>query len=135
MMHIGIQMRYESDINAMVIRMPELITLAALQEWRKNFLSALDTKIIPPKVSLLIDTNTHHFESVQCLKLLRHLLSNEINYRLSAVAFVQPEKYRRPEIAGAGEGYFDNFADAHSWLQKNHGVNSAAGGAPLSQAH
>ncbi len=104
--------------------MPEHITLELLKGWRKNFLLTLEKKIIRKNMALLIDTNKHQFESIACLKLLRDLISNEVIHRLSSVAFVQPRKYRIPEIPSSTEGYFDNFEDAYSWLQQDQGTNS-----------
>ncbi len=69
-------------------------------------------------MALLLDTNKHQFESIECLKFLRDLISNEVIHRLSSVAFVQPREYRTPEVPSSTEGYFDNFEDAYTWLQQ-----------------
>jgi len=112
---------YDDEICAFVVRMPEYIIFKELKQWRTEFLASLDKRVEHEKVALLIDTNTHQFESIACLKLLRDLFSNKskIKHYISKVAFVQPREYREPGIRSLNEGYFSCFEDAYCWLQKS----------------
>lgn len=98
--------------------MPEYITLNELYRWKKEFLGLLYTRAGNEKIALLVDMNTHQFESVECLKLLRNLFSNELKAKdyISKVAFVAPAQYREPEIVSSTEAYFSHFEEAHDWL-------------------
>ena len=115
-----IEMKFDSEINAFIVSMPELITHSALKIWNKEFLKLLCERASNEKAALLLDTNKHDFESIECLKLLRELLSNERQVResISKVAFVQPRQYREPEIISPVEAYFSQFEEAHNWIRQ-----------------
>ena len=115
-----IDTNYDDEISAFVARMPEYITFKELKQWRTEFLASLDKIVGHERVALLINTNTHQFESITCLKLLRDLLSSEpqVKHCISRVAFVQPRQYREPSIWSSNEGYFSCFKDAYCWLQR-----------------
>ena len=113
-----IETKFDQKINAFIVLMPEYITLNLLNLWSKEFLKSLCKQAVNDKVSLLVDTNKHQFESIECLKLLRNFLTNkkQVRNNISNVAFVQPKQYRKPEIVSPKEAYFSNFEDAHNWL-------------------
>jgi hypothetical protein len=115
-----IHTKFDQEINAFIILMPEYITPNELSIWSKKFLKLLRKWAEKKKVKLLVDTNRHQFESIECLKLLRNLLSNDwqVQNSISKVAFVQPRQYRKPEIISPAEAYFSNFEDAHIWLRQ-----------------
>jgi Ulp1 family protease len=70
----------------------------------------------------LLDTNTHDFESIECLKWLNDFFRKELNIAatIRRVAFVQPKKYRNPEIINASVAYFEKVKDAREWLKRVH---------------
>jgi len=114
---MSINTTFEHDIHTFIVRMPENITLETLNFWGRKFLQSLTKN---EKSALLLDTNKHQFESIECLKLLREILSNEkIKNNISKFAFVQPRHYREPNIINEKERYFNNFEDAYCWLQNN----------------
>ena len=115
---MNINTTFEKDINAFVVCMPENITLKVLKLWKKEFLQSLTEGERSKKSGLLLDTNKHQFESIECLKLLRNILSNkQTKQYISTFACIQPIQYRKPNIVSSEEGYFANFEDAYSWLQ------------------
>lgn len=120
MMPHHIETTFEKELNAIIVYMPELITLSALECWREQLLKLLTKLDQNGKVALLLDTNRHDFESVECLKLLRELLSNEPRVRenISRVAFVQPGHYKEPEIVSPTEAYFSQRKEACEWLKQ-----------------
>ena len=115
-----INTKFNNEINAFIVLMPEYITLNELHRWKKEFLKSLYERAGNEKVALLMDMNTHQFESIESLKLLRNLLSNELKFKnnISKVAFVQPRQYRVHEITSPTEAYFSHFEEAHNWLKQ-----------------
>lgn len=112
-----IDTRYDDKIDAFIVQVPEFIALKELKQWKAEFLSYLSKIEGPAKAALLIDTNTHQFESIECLKLLRELFSEpRLKQCISKSAFVGPSQYREAEIVSSSEGYFSNLADAYRWL-------------------
>ena len=122
-----IETTFDNDVNAFIVRMPDHIALEELNHWRKEFLLSLGEGVGDDKAALLLDTNKHQFESIECLKLLRELLSNErqIKHCISRVAFVQPRHYREPEVSSSTEAYFSSFEDAYHWLRE--GLHKGSG--------
>lgn len=110
---------FDTSINAYIVRMPEYITLEVLNLWKKEFLLSLDERK-SEKSALLLDTNRHQFESIECLKLLKDLLSNEsrIKHCISRFAGVGPKQYREPEVISSREVYFSRFEEAYLWLKQ-----------------
>lgn len=118
-----IQTKFDREINAFIVSMPEFITLEALKAWNREFLTLLCDRTGSEKAALLLDTNRHAFESAACLKLLRDLLANhrQISTNISRVAFVQPGQYREPGIVSPVEAYFSQFREAYNWLKQSSG--------------
>lgn len=114
-----IQTRFDSRLDAFVVNFPEFVTLNGLREWGEVFLLELESH--SNEVALLLDTNQHNFESVECLKWLRTFLMDDpiIESTIYRVAFVQPTEYRPPEVVSDGEAYFPNTKEAQRWLQSN----------------
>jgi len=119
-MNNNIQVSYDKNINGYVVKMPEFVSLITIEEWRNKF--ALYLKFLPlsQKFAMLIDTNKHEFESIQCLKSLRDFFTAnaEVQSKCVKVAFVQPKSYMEPCIKSEIEGYFENFEEAYKWLEK-----------------
>ncbi|NOZ51975.1 MAG: hypothetical protein GXP08_02345 [Gammaproteobacteria bacterium] len=71
-------------------------------------------------IVMLMDTNQHHFESVQCLKSLRDFFSTSpvIQSNGVKVAFVQPENVMQPHVKSASDAYFTDYDKAYQWLEK-----------------
>ncbi len=116
---MDVQTTFDDSINVFIVSMPSYIDLEELNIWSQHFLKNLEKRA--EKVGLLLDTNLHEFESVECLKFLRQFLAKEslIKSRISRVAFVQPLKYRQPEIVSDIEAYFSNVEEAHKWLNSD----------------
>ena len=95
---------FREDINTIIIRMPEKISLALLQQWKNELLDLLENEK-RQGLSLLMDTNTHNFESIDCLKFFRDLLLNNsvVKKYIIRAAFVTPKKFRQPEIVSIPE--------------------------------
>jgi len=115
-----IDTRHASEIRALIVRMPALITLNMLNDWSAQLLYMLNECAEGEKITLLLDMNTHNFESIECLKYLREFLScnQQIKNIVSRAAFVQPEQYRKPEIVSSEEAYFSKFEDAYYWIKQ-----------------
>ena len=113
-----IEMTFDYEIQAFVISMPEFVTFSVLELWRVEFLRVLCVRPPGDRVALLLDSRQHNFESIQCLKLLRDVLSNEpqVTQRISTFAFVAPAQYRAPGIVSPMEAYFARVDEARKWL-------------------
>lgn len=112
--------RYDGKLGAIIVRMPEKVSLSMLEYWQEEFRDLVTQQAVDKNVALLLDTNKHLFESIECLKLIRNLLSNDPQLKkyISRVAFVSPRQYKEPEVISHKEGYFDKFDDAYYWLQR-----------------
>ena len=119
-MRQNIQTRFDESINGYVVSMPELISFEAINEWRESINKELKSLQNNQKVVILIDTNKHQFESIQCLKSIRELFTNNEVIQSNGVkaAFVQPQSYMEPHIKSESEAYFDNVSSAFKWLQE-----------------
>ena len=113
----NISMKYDTDLNAFIVRMPAEIFFDQLRDWRKQVFISLESGSVPDKFSILLDTNLHRFESIDCLRLIRHLLSNEIIHRIAFAAFVKPANVPVPESEHPQERYFDDYESAYAWLE------------------
>ncbi len=117
-MNMQINTTFDNNINSIIVRMPEEITFEILKLWEEELLELISKIEENEDISLLIDTNKHNFKSIECLKLLREILSNaHTKYSFSKFAFIQPRQHREPNIINSKEGYFINFEDAYCWLQ------------------
>lgn len=112
-----IQTRFDADLNAFIVEFPAFVTLETLHDWGKVFISELQNH--DGGVALVINTNQHNFESVECLRWLRTFLAGEpiISSSVSRAAFIQPSEYRRPEVVSDVEAYFSSMNEAYRWLQ------------------
>lgn len=61
--------KYDDEIEAFVVRMPDYITYENIERWLSEFSKILDNIDACEKTAVLIDTNQHQFESIGCLKL------------------------------------------------------------------
>jgi hypothetical protein len=103
------------EADCFVVTFPERITLESMKRWGVDFKNKLNGKT---GLSLLLDTNSHNFESVECLKWLRVFLTQEqvLTQAINKVAFVQPENYRVSEVISDSEAYFNDLDSARKWL-------------------
>lgn len=119
-MQHNIQTKFDESINGYVVSMPELISYEAIEEWKESI--GVDLKLLPndQKVIILVDTNMHQFESIQCLKSIREFFINNEVIQTNGVkaAFVQPKNHMEPHIKSEFEAYFDNRSSAFKWLQE-----------------
>lgn len=113
-----IQTQFDVELRCFVVTLPEFVTLRALKCWEQGFLQALEDQ--SSKVGLLFDSNSHNFESIECLKWLKAFFTEEegIGSQVDRVAFVQPAQYRVAEVVSDQEAYFVNIQDARNWLQR-----------------
>ncbi len=109
-------MDFDTNINAYVVSLPDYVYLKELKEWGLQFLMQLEDR--GEIASLLFDTNQHIFESVECLKYLRDLLSKNLITKeyISRTAFVQPLETVQAHIVSDREAYFSNIEEALAWL-------------------
>lgn len=116
----GIQVKFDEKLKGYIVSMPDFISLGAIEEWKDRFDN--DFKSIPTgqDVMLLIDSNQHQFESIQCLKSLREFFANNsvIQTNNVKVAFVQPANFVEPQIKSEREAYFESFEEAYEWLRE-----------------
>lgn len=86
-----------------------------MKSWGVEFKNKLNGK---SGLCLLLDTNSHDFESVECLKWLREFLTQEkvLTQAIIKVAFVQPETYRASEVISDSVAYFNDSDSARKWL-------------------
>jgi hypothetical protein len=115
-----IRTEFDANINSYMVTFPSFVTLEALQIWGAAFSVELGRQ--SGLSDLLLDTNTHDFESIECLKWLNDFFRKELNIAatIRRVAFVQPKKYRNPEIINASVAYFEKVKDAREWLKRVH---------------
>ncbi len=107
---------YHPVIESYLVRLPDRVTLHALQQWGAAFMQELEGQAGP--VGLLFDTHTHNFESIDCLRWLKAFFTETLaaESSIDRVAFVQPLAYRQPEVVSASEAYFATAQDAQAWL-------------------
>ena len=119
-MNSSIHISYDDTMKGYVIKMPETASLEDIESWRNEFSTELKSLTSNQKFVILIDTNRHDFESIQCLKSIREFLTDNENIKSKCmkVGFVQPEKYMEPHIKSEYEGYFESFDDAYTWLKR-----------------
>jgi len=115
-----IQTQFDEKINGYVVSMPEYISLEAIEEWKKSMSYDFESLSEGQQAVILMDTNMHQFESIQCLKSIREFFVTNpvVQSNGVTVAFVQPNEYIKPHIKSVNEAYFDNCSDAFKWLQE-----------------
>lgn len=116
-----IKIQFDNDIQAYIVLMPEYTSFDSLHSWAEEFVGLLRERKPQEQVALLLDTNTHNFESIECLKFMREFLSNksEIIRHISRAAFVAPKGFREEGVVSTKEAYFSNYEDAWQWLSRN----------------
>jgi len=119
-----IQVRFDERISGYVISMPEFICLNAIEQWIDEFGKELSTLPQGSRITLLIDTNLHQFESIQCLKRIRAFLTTNkqvVNASHVVVAFIAPASHIEAHIKSESEAYFETRSDAYRWLEGMNG--------------
>ena len=114
-----IESKYDEEIRTYTVFFPEHVTFENLSNWKIKFQEKLDTRLRPRSEALLLNSNIHDFESIECLKYLREALTHFANLEngIHKIAFVQPAQYREPEIISKNEAYFVNTEEAKLWLR------------------
>ena len=114
----SIQVKFDEKLKGYIVSMPDFISLGAIEEWKARFENNLKSIPAGQKAMLLIDTNQHQFESIQCLKSLREFFDNNsvIQSNDVKVAFVQPVNFVEPQIKSEREAYFESLEEAYKWL-------------------
>lgn len=115
-----IKTTYDHDSGAFIVRLPEYTTFAELEFWGENFQRIVLKQENNHKSGLVLDTNSHNFESVACLKFLQNFLKKmtQLDRGINKIAFVQPIQYRQPQIVSSNEAYFSTFEDAYQWIRQ-----------------
>ncbi len=115
-----IEINFDKRINGYVVTMPDFVTIGMIEEWKDRFDQELKTIHNSNYFALLVDTNNHNFESIQCLKSLREYFTDNsvLKSSFSRVAFVTPANFMAPTIKSEVEAYFDNFEQAYIWLEE-----------------
>ena len=115
-----IEFNFDKRINGYVVTMPDYVTSEMIEEWKDRFDQGLETIRSSNKFALIFDNNKHHFESIQCLKILREYLTDNkvLKSGFSRTALVAPAKFMTPHIKSEVEAYFDNLERAYKWLEK-----------------
>ena len=110
---------YDEELQAFTVSFPEYICHESLNAWKNVFLEVLKTRMTVKPERLLLNLNKHEFESIECLKFLREILTQitSIENGIYKIAFVQPSHHRKPGIVSENEAYFVNIEDAKSWLK------------------
>lgn len=113
----AIYTEYDCTIKAYVVSVPDEVSLSALEAWGTDFIRTLNEQS-GGKSGLLLDTNTHNFESIDCLRWLKNFLTLEhsVKSSINRVAFVQSAQYRKEEVVSDVEAYFRAVQDARQWL-------------------
>ena len=116
----NIRVSFDKKINGYIISMPEFISLNSIEEWKNKIDLELKSLPLNQKVVMLIDTNKHEFESIQCLKSLREFFTSNavIQFNIVKVAFVRPKSYGEPHIKSEFEAYFESVEEAYKWLER-----------------
>ena len=113
----NINSKYNKDLNILIVTLPDYIKIHDLNIWKSEFIATLSHS--EDQTALLIDTNLHDFESIECLKLLRQLFDEPIvKEKIKKTAFVSPEKYKKAELTSVIEAYFESLDKAYNWLKK-----------------
>ncbi len=114
-----IESKYDDELEAYLVSFPERISYEALSKWGIEFQKILDSGEHQKPVALLLDTNKHDFESIECLKLLREILTqfSKMNKGIYKIAFVRPVDYGKPGVVDLNEAYFSSVEKAKSWLK------------------
>ena len=118
-MSAEITTKYDDEIEAYVVRMPDYITYNNIERWLSEFSEILASIDACEKTAVLIDTNLHQFESIGCLKLWKEAsFKTPFFGRTFKIATVQPRHYRKPEVVSSDEAHFSDFEDAYKWLSQ-----------------
>ena len=105
----------KKELDYYLVTFPIYITLESLKNWGAEIKLEFEKG---DGFGMLIDTNTHNFESIECLSWLRRFLSDLVdNQCITMIAFVQPETYRAPEVISDQEAYSSNSDSAKQWLK------------------
>lgn len=106
---------FKKEIDCYLVTFPDYITLECLKNWGGKIKTEFEKSF---SFGMLIDTSTHNFESIECLKWLRQFLSDLVSKKcITIIAFIQPEAYREPEVVSDKEAYFSNIDSAKKWLK------------------
>lgn len=113
-----IESKYDEAMGAYLVSFPEHVTYEALSKWGVEFQEILVSRGQQKPEALLLDSNKHDFETIECLKFLREILTQFANMKngICKIAFVQPTNYRKPEVVSLSEAYFASAEEAKSWL-------------------
>jgi hypothetical protein len=114
----GIESKYDEAMGAYLVSFPEHVSYEALSKWSIEFQEMLVSRGHQKPEALLLDSNKHDFESIECLKFLREILTQLASMKngICKIAFVQPANYRKSEVVDFNEAYFSSSEEAKSWL-------------------
>lgn len=104
--------------NGFKVVLKDVITEIDLLNWKESFLEKVENLVIE-NYCILLDSNSHNFESIECMKLLRDILIEltAAAKPLKTVAFVRALQYGPTKITSRSEAYFNSCKEALEWLQ------------------
>jgi hypothetical protein len=113
-----ISTNYDRHLDCVIVRFPDYVTERQIRSWIPDFLNILEVNELKES-DLLLDTNRHNFENIQCLMLLRETLTTEpaVQHAIRRAAFVQPPSVREPIVVSDAEAYFCEVKDAQAALR------------------
>lgn len=102
-----ISTKYEKHLDCVVVRFPKHVTESQIRKWKPEFLEVLIQNELVAS-DLLLDTNRHDFENINCLRLLHETLTGDpvVRQALTRVAFVQPLSVREPTVVSRQKHIF-----------------------------
>ena len=123
-----IEISFNEEINGYIIQLPDFVELDMLKNAKFRLEKLLLESPRKTSFSVLLDTGAHEFESIECLKYLRGLLSiKPLVDNCRIFASVAPESYSQAEFKSGTEASFNEYSLAYSWLKNSHASNADNG--------
>ena len=117
-MKTRVKVSFDKDIEGIVVRLPHMVTLDEMKEVNIEFTKLLSNLKKNEKFSLLFDTGSHEFETIEALKFARKILTVETVLKsCKKFASVAPDSYIKSEIKSEQEATFSEYEEAYSWLK------------------
>lgn len=127
-MNKNIEINFNEEIDGYIIQLPNFVELDMLKNAKFRLEKLLLESPRRTKFSILLDTGAHEFESIECLKYLRALLSiKPLVENCRIFASVAPESHVNAEFKSDTEATFNEHLLAYTWLKNSHAYNSGSG--------
>ena len=120
-----IEISFNEEIDGYIIQLPDFVELDMLKNAKFQLEKLLLESQRRTKFSVLLDTGAHEFESIECLKYLRGLLSiKPLVENCRIFASVAPESHVKAEFKSDKEAVFNEHSLAYAWLKNSHTYNA-----------